>query len=124
MGAGIGVAKWTRISARISLPRVVLVNRLSSADARVQLVQLESNSGVGRAITAGYAQAFAAGADVAVVMAGDGQMDPLDMPALLDPITTGRAAYAKGNRLSYPDARRRMPWTRCARRCGSFHHKD
>jgi hypothetical protein len=39
-------------------------------------------------------------------------MDPADLPNVLAPVLRGEAEYVKGNRLSYPGARRRMPWTR------------
>lgn len=81
-------------------------------DPRVLLVRHASNAGVGAAIATGYRVAFERGADVCVVMAGDGQMDPHDLPALIKPVLTGEAAYVKGCRLSYPGARERMPWTR------------
>jgi glycosyltransferase involved in cell wall biosynthesis len=85
---------------------------LALADPRVRLVRHAANAGVGAAIATGYRAAFEHGAEVCVVMAGDGQMDPRDMPALLKPVLDGEAAYAKGCRLSYPGARERMPWTR------------
>lgn len=75
----------------------------------VEIVRHPGNRGVGAAITTGYRHAFARGCDVAAVMAGDGQMDPDDLPALLDPIAEGRAEYVKGNRFLHPEIWKAMP---------------
>jgi glycosyltransferase involved in cell wall biosynthesis len=79
---------------------------------RVELVRHEMNRGVGGAIATGYRRALNAGCDVAVVMAGDGQMDPQDLPSLLAPIASGEADYVKGNRFKHPDVWSTMPTTR------------
>jgi glycosyltransferase involved in cell wall biosynthesis len=84
----------------------------ATGDGRLSVLRHPINRGVGAAIATGYAHAFDAGADVAVVMAGDGQMDPADLEALLAPILRDEADYVKGNRLAWPDVARRMPLTR------------
>jgi glycosyltransferase involved in cell wall biosynthesis len=55
------------------------------------------NVGVGGSIILGHRAAQGVGADVSVVMAGDGQMNPAYLPRLLDAVVEG-ADYAKGNR--------------------------
>lgn len=76
------------------------------------LLRHPRNRGVGAAIARGYREALRRGADAVAVMAGDGQMDAADLPTLLDPVLTGRADYAKGNRFRHPSLWRTMPWTR------------
>jgi len=85
---------------------------VSAADSRTRIVRHETNQGVGGAIVTGYREALARNLDVAVVMAGDGQMDPDDLAALLLPIARGEADYVKGNRFLHPDVWRRMPKVR------------
>jgi len=72
------------------------------------------NRGVGAAIATGYHRALALGVDATAVMAGDGQMDPADLPRLLLPVVTGAADYAKGNRFAWPGYWRAMPPHRLA----------
>lgn len=78
----------------------------------LELVQHPVNQGVGGAIVTGYRRALAAGVDVAVVVGADAQMDPTEMPRLLDPIVAGTADYVKGDRLGHPELRQRMPAVR------------
>ena len=73
----------------------------ASVDPRVKLIAHASNRGVGAAIVTGYRAAFAEGHDVAIVMGGDGQMDPNELVSLATPVVAGRADYAKGNRLAH-----------------------
>ena len=75
----------------------------------LELLQHPDNRGVGAAIASGYRRALELSADIAAVMAGDGQMDPLDLPGLLDAIVDGRCDYAKGNRFARPGTLSAMP---------------
>lgn len=70
----------------------------ATGDPRLEVVVLAENQGVGGAILTGHARALEVGADVVVVMAGDGQMDPAYLTALLDPIADGPAQFVKANR--------------------------
>ncbi len=76
---------------------------------RVRLVRHDVNGGVGRAIVTGYQAAVEEHIELTAVMAGDAQMDPDDLPALLEPVASGEVDYAKGNRLFTGDAWRIIP---------------
>jgi glycosyltransferase involved in cell wall biosynthesis len=105
--------------------RIVVVDDASSdgtgdvayaADAvRTVVVRHAENRGVGAAIATGYAEAAHLVDDpraAFVVMAGDGQMDPRDLPALVRPVAEGVADYVKGCRFDWPGARATMPLAR------------
>ena len=79
---------------------------------RIVLVRHALNEGVGGAIASGYIWARDHDVDIAVVMAGDAQMDPADLPALLEPVASGAVDYAKGNRLFTGEAWQLIPRTR------------
>ncbi|MBB72257.1 MAG: ribonuclease BN [Legionellales bacterium] len=79
---------------------------------RVTLIEHEQNQGVGGAIATGYKWARDNEVDVAVVMAGDGQMDPVDLPAILEPVVTGEADYSKANRLTTGESYKNIPKVR------------
>jgi len=66
-----------------------------------------ASHGVGAAIKTGYRDALKRGADVVVVVAGDGQHNPREISRILEPALSGMADYVVGDRLS-----------------GSFHDTD
>ncbi|MFC1975133.1 glycosyltransferase family 2 protein [Chloroflexota bacterium] len=81
----------------------------NSTDERVLLLEHKSNQGVGGAIATGYQWSRDHEIEVAVVMAGDAQMDPSDLPKLLDPVVNDKVDYAKGNRLFTGEAWKLVP---------------
>ncbi len=66
--------------------------------ARVPVLALPVNLGVGAALQTGFLYALEEGYDVAVQLDADGQHDPADLPALLAPIAAGRANLSIGSR--------------------------
>jgi len=85
-----------------------LIKKFKDKDARIVFIRHETNRGVGAAIVTGYKKALEDGMDITAVMAGDNQMDPGQLPNLLNPIIEGKADYTKGNRLLSPEYRRGM----------------
>src|SRR4029450_9923814 len=67
-------------------------------DPRVLIIDHETNTGVGGSIIDGHRKALELGADINVVMAGDAQMNPEYLPALLDPICDHGYEFTKANR--------------------------
>jgi glycosyltransferase involved in cell wall biosynthesis len=99
----------------------------SVESGRIVLLRHPENRGVGAALATGYLRALEDRADVIVVMAGDNQMDPADLPRLLDAVVHDGADYAKGNRFVHAEvanmplprriAGKGLAWlTRCAGR--------
>ena len=90
-----------------------VVNRyVKRQPKKVVLLRHETNQGVGGAIASGYKWCRDHDMDIAVVMAGDAQMDPADLPAVIEPILADRADYSKGNRLVTGDAWNTIPKVR------------
>jgi glycosyltransferase involved in cell wall biosynthesis len=79
---------------------VQIVRRYAEKESsKVVLIEHKKNQGVGGTIATGYKWARDNRFDATAVMAGDAQMDPADLPGLLDPVVAGEIDYAKGNRL-------------------------
>jgi glycosyltransferase involved in cell wall biosynthesis len=83
----------------------------ATGDSRLRVVRHPQNGGVGAAIVTGYKAALEEARDNAlvVVMAGDAQMDPDDLPRLLAPLAIDDADYTKGNRLRSGEAWQIIP---------------
>ena len=85
-----------------------IIQEYAKKDPRIVPIHHEQNQGVGAAIVTGYKRVKEDGIDIAAVMAGDNQMDPAFLPALLDPIVDGKCDYTMGNRLISPEYRKGM----------------
>lgn len=91
---------------------VNVVREYQKKNDKIELICHENNQGVGAAISSGYVWCRENGMDIAAVMAGDAQMDPADLPAILDPVADGITDYSKGNRLITGEAWRKIPKVR------------
>jgi len=69
-------------------------------EAGALVVHHGRNLGVGTAIKNGYSKALSLASDIVLVIAGDGQHDPHEIPQLIQPILDGEAEYVVGDRLS------------------------
>ncbi|MBT6716539.1 MAG: glycosyltransferase family 2 protein [Nitrospina sp.] len=75
------------------------VRERMESDSRIQLICHKENRGVGAAICSGYKTSLENEVDIAVVMAGDAQMDPENLESLILPVAEEGVDYTKGNRL-------------------------
>ena len=89
-----------------------VVKAQQQEDPRIIYTRHTRNEGVGGAIVTGYKWARDNEVFISVVMAGDAQMDPKDLPKLLDPLVGGEVDYSKGNRLFTGKAWRVIPKAR------------
>lgn len=74
---------------------------LTSDEARAagaDVVRHASNLGVGAAIRTGIDRALAEGFDAVVVLSGDDQHEPSELPRVLEPLRTGRCDFVQGSR--------------------------
>ena len=80
-----------------------LVVEVAEKDHRIKLITHNQNMGLGQSLIDGYLESLETDADITVVMAGDNQMDPDDLPTLLNTLIEGGNDYVKGNRLLHAD---------------------
>jgi glycosyltransferase involved in cell wall biosynthesis len=76
-----------------------VLREIAQNNSKVSCIFHEINQGVGAAIATGYTWARDHQVDVTAVMAADFQMDPADLPRILQPVCSGEYDYTKGNRL-------------------------
>ncbi len=101
--------------------KIIVVNDASTDDTlnilkqqmqrhpNLEVITHETNQGVGGSIATGYKRARDLGIEVTAVMAGDAQMDPADLPAIVEPIVYDAADYSKGNRLFRGESWKMIP---------------
>ncbi len=76
-----------------------LMTERQQVDARIVIINHETNKGLGQSLIDGYLASRESDADITAVMAGDNQMHPDDLAGLLDKLIDGGYDYVKGNRL-------------------------
>jgi glycosyltransferase involved in cell wall biosynthesis len=81
----------------------------SAKEKRVMLIEHHKNTGLGGAIKSAVREAKKQEVEIGVVMAGDNQMDPHYLPALLDPICEEDYDMTKANRFYSSDGYNNMP---------------
>jgi glycosyltransferase involved in cell wall biosynthesis len=72
-----------------------------AADRGAHVLRLPFNLGIGGAMQTGYRFAFERGYDIAVQVDGDGQHDPAQLPAILEPVLSGQADLCVGSRFTH-----------------------
>jgi hypothetical protein len=71
-----------------------------AADCGAHVISLPFNLGIGGAMQTGYRYAWEHGYDLAVQIDGDGQHDPAQLPAILEPVLDDEADMVVGSRFA------------------------
>lgn len=69
-----------------------------ATDAGAHVIRHDVNSGVGAGIRSGLNYGLANGFDIAVIMAGDDQHEPKELPDVLRPLWDDKAEFVQGSR--------------------------
>jgi glycosyltransferase involved in cell wall biosynthesis len=77
-----------------------------AAAAGAHVLRLPFNLGIGGAVQTGFRYAFEHGYDLAVRVDGDGQHDPSQLGAILEPVLSGQADICVGSRFAGSDGYR------------------
>jgi glycosyltransferase involved in cell wall biosynthesis len=72
-----------------------------AVDRGAHVLRLPFNLGIGGAVQTGYRFAFERGYDIAVQVDGDGQHDPSQLPAILEPVLADEADLCVGSRFTH-----------------------
>jgi glycosyltransferase involved in cell wall biosynthesis len=73
------------------------------------VISHSKNMGVGKALQTGIEHSLANAADIIVNIDADGQFDPECIPALIEPILSGRSDFVTASRFKAPDLIPEMP---------------
>ena len=82
---------------------------LDVVDSGVIVRRNETNRGIGASMKAVFEYAIERGYEVLVIQAGNDKDDPLEIPALLEPIQSGRADIVQGSRFLHGGRHGNMP---------------
>lgn len=85
------------------------IKKRMKEDKRIILIEHEQNKGLGQTLIDGYVASKYSDNDITAVMAGDNQMDPEDLPGMLNKIIDKDFDYVKGNRLLHREVKGSMP---------------
>jgi len=84
----------------------------SQTGVRVHIIKNRERMGVGYSLRQGLRYLVESKHDVAVVMAGNGKDDPVEINRVVDPIVKGEADYVQGSRYVSGGRSVRMPFVR------------
>ena len=91
---------------------VVTQSLMKEHKKKLKLIIHDLNQGVGGAIASGYKYCRDYDIDIAVVMAGDGQMNPDEFENIIQPVVSEEADYSKANRLASVEYMKMIPKVR------------